>query len=272
MTRRPPEASLQGRPDTSTPGRLVAHRGASRIAPENTLAAFRMAAKQGVAWLEFDISLLGDGTAVVHHDATLDRCSDATGPLDQLTAADLPGIDAGGWFGTQYSGEPLATLEQSLDLFAELDLSGNLEMKPHEAPPEPMAQAVAAALDKHPWARARILVSSFNLGALKALRRLMPDQPLAVLYENPPANWPEVLAELRACSLHIWHEFLTMEILAQAQEHGYHVRAYTIIEPPLMEPFRDRGLTGVITDHPPLFIDDPAWAAWAGVSAERPPG
>jgi glycerophosphoryl diester phosphodiesterase len=271
MTHRPHNASPQGRPDTSTPGRLVAHRGASRVAPENTLTAFRLAAQQGVGWLEFDISLLGDYTAVVHHDATLDRCSDATGPLDRLTAADLAGIDAGAWFGAQYAGEPLATLEQALDLFAEMDLSANLEMKPHDAPPEPMAQAVATALGERPWAGGRILVSSFNLGALEALRRLIPDQPLAVLYEDPPTNWPEVLAGLRACSLHIWHEFLTMEILAQAREHGYHVRVYTINEPPLMEPFREAGLTGVITDHPPLFLNDPAWAAWAWVNAEHPP-
>jgi glycerophosphoryl diester phosphodiesterase len=266
----PPDLSLHGRPDTSTPGHIVAHRGASRIAPENTLIAFRLAARQGARWLEFDVSLLGDGTAVVHHDATLERCSDAAGPLDQLTATDLAGIDAGRWFGVQFAGEPLATLGQALDLIAELGLSANLEMKPHGAPPEPMAQAVAAALDNHPWARARILVSCFNLGALEVLRRLMPDQPLAVLYKNPSADWPEVLAALRACSLHIWHEFLTKEILAQAQEHGYHLRVYTINEPPLMEPFRDGGLTGVITDHPPLFIDDPAWTAWAGVNANHP--
>jgi glycerophosphoryl diester phosphodiesterase len=262
MTCQPLNASQQGRPDTSTPGRLVAHRGASRVAPENTLTAFRLAAQQGVGWLEFDVSLLGDGTAVVHHDATLDRCSDATGPLDRRTAADLAGIDAGSWFCAQYAGEPLTTLEQALDLVAELDLSANLEMKPHDAPPGPMAQTVAAALVKRPWASGRILVSSFDFGALEALRRLMPNQPLAVLYEDPPADWPGVLAALRACSLHIWHEFLTSEILAQTREHGYHVRVYTINEPPLMEPFREAGLTGVITDHPPLFLDDPAWAAW----------
>jgi glycerophosphoryl diester phosphodiesterase len=263
MISQPPDANLHGRPDTSTRGRIVAHRGASRVAPENTLAAFRLAAGQGARWFEFDVSQLGDGTPVLHHDATLDRCTDATGPLDRRIAADLAGIDAGRWFGTQFTGEPLATLEQALDLIGEFDLSANLEMKPHGAPPEPIARTVATALGTRPSAHARILVSSYDLGALEALRRLMPEQPLAVIYKDPPADWPQALAALGACSLHIRHQYLTGEILAQARAHGVHVRVYTINEPTLMEPFRAAGLTGVITDHPPLFLDDPAWAAWA---------
>ncbi len=251
------------RPDTDTPGRIVAHRGASRVAPENTLAAFRLASRLGTRWLEFDVSLLGDDTPILHHDATLERCTDATGPLDRLTAADLAGIDAGIWFGAQYAGEPLATLEQALDLIEELGLSANLEMKLHDGAPEQIAGAVVEALDSRPWARDRILVSSYGLGALEALRRLMPDQPLAALYRNPPADWPEALAALGACSLHIRHERLTRKILSQARAQGVHVRVYVINEPPRMEWFRTAGLTGVITDHPPLFLDDPAWAAWA---------
>lgn len=263
----PPGPTLNGRPDTSTRGRVIAHRGASRIAPENTLSAFRLAAGLGARWLEFDVSPLGDGTPVVHHDQTLDRCTDATGPLERLTAADLAGIDAGQWFGRRFRGEPLATLEQALDLIAELGLSANLEIKPQDAPPQPIARAVADALARRAWTRDRILVSSYHIGALEALRRVMPDQPLAVLYDDPPADWPAVLTALDACSLHIWHEFLTAAILTRAREHGFHVRVFTVNEPPRMRRFRAAGLTGVITDHPPLFLDDPAWAAWAETQA-----
>ena len=267
MTTTDPTPSHHGRPDTSTLGRIVAHRGASRVAPENTLAAFREASRQGARWLEFDVSLLGDDTPVVHHDETLERCTDGTGPLARLSATDLAGIDAGSWFGARYAGEPLATLDQALDLFDELGFSANLEMKPHDAPPDPMAQAVAAALGQRPWARTRILVSSFDLDTLQALRRLMPDQPLAVLYEDPPADWPDALAALSASSLHIWYEHLTRAVLDQACARGFHVRVYTINEPERMVPLRGAGLTGVITDHPPLFLDDPAWAAWADSQA-----
>ena len=258
------------RPDTDTRGRIVAHRGASRDAPENTLTAIRLAARLGASWLEFDVSLLGDATPVLHHDETLERCTDATGPLERLGAADLAGIDAGRWFGAQYAGEPLATLAQALDLIEALDLSANLEMKTHGAPPERVARAVAEALAGRPWTRTRILVSSFRPGALEALRRLMPDQPLAVLYRDPPAGWPEVLASLGACSLHLRQQFLSREILARARAHGFHVRVFTVNDPPRIEPFRAAGLAGVFTDHPPLFLDDPEWAAWAREQADRP--
>jgi len=253
---------LNGRPDTDTPGRIVAHRGASRVAPENTLAAFRIAAAQGARWVEFDASLIGDGTAVLHHDGTLDRCTDRSGPLAALSAADLGGIDAGGWFGPEHAGEPLATLDQALALICALGLSANLEMKPHDAAPEAMAAAVATALAPHPWTRRRILVSSFDHAALASLRPLMPDQPLAMLYEDPPEDWPAVLAGLGACSLHISHKHLTDAVLTRAAAEQVHVRVYTINEPARMARFRGAGLTGVITDHPPLFLDDPDWAAW----------
>lgn len=251
------------RPCTSTPGRIVAHRGASRAAPENTLAAFRLAADQGARWIEFDVSLIGDGTPVILHDATLERCTDHRGPLARLAADDLAAIDAGGWFGPDFAAEPLPTLVATLDLIAGLGLSANLEMKPHDDPPEAMAEAVEAALAARPWSGARILVSSFDLAALEALRRRMPQQPIAVLYEAPPTDWPARLAELQAGSLHIRHRHLTAELLATAAAEGIAVRVYTVNDPALMAPFRDAGLTGVITDHPPLFLDDPAWAAWA---------
>jgi glycerophosphoryl diester phosphodiesterase len=250
------------RPDTSTPGRIVAHRGARQVAPENTLSAFRAAAQQGARWLEFDVSLLGDGTAVLHHDETLDRCTDARGPLTAIAAGDLARIDAGSWFGPAFRGEPLPTLEQGLEVIGELGLSANLEMKPHDAEPEPIARAVAQALARRPWTEARILVSSYDLGALSALRALLPSQPLAVLYDQPPSDWPDRLGALRASSLHIWYEFVTADVLARAAADRFHVRVVTINEPDRMLPFRAQGLTGVITDHPPLFLDDPAWRAW----------
>jgi len=252
---------FHGRPDTGPFPRIIAHRGASRVAPENTLSAFRIAAQQGARACEFDVSLLGDGTPVMHHDGTLDRCTDGNGPLSALAAGDLAGIDSGSWCGPAFAGEPLATLDQGLELIDELGFLANLEMKPHEAPPEPMAEAVARALKARPWTRTRIVVSSFDLGALAALRRRMPDQPLAVLYEEPPADWPQALAALGASGLHIWRDFVTPGVLAAAREAGFHVRVYTVNDPASMAPHR-AGLAGIITDHPPLYFDDPDWAAW----------
>lgn len=250
-------------PRTARPGRIMAHRGASQVAPENTLAAFRIARAQGADWFEFDVSLLGDGTPVVHHDATLERCTSGTGPLTGIGQSDLARIDAGGWFDPAFTGEPLPTLDAALNLIAGLGFSANLEMKPQGAPPGPLAEQVAMALAARPWAAERIVVSSFDFEALVALRGLAPGQPLAMLWEAPPPDWPAWLRRIGAEALHIWWKDLTLDLLDEALAEDTRLRVYTANDPVAMAPFRRPGLTSVITDHPPLYFDDPDWAAWA---------
>jgi glycerophosphoryl diester phosphodiesterase len=255
------------RPAVADPGRVVAHRGASRVAPENTLAAFRAAAGQGVRWIEFDTCLLGDGTPVVFHDPTLDRCTNAKGPLSAIGRDDLGRVRAGRLHGLLHGGrfadEPIPTLEATLDLIEELGLCANLEIKPHANPRGETAAAVVEALRGRPWARERIVTSSFDLTELAAFRRALPEAPLAVLYTRPPRDWRARLAELDAEALHVQFDKLTSKVLAEAAEHGFRVRVYTINDPQRVARFRGQGLTGVITDHPPLFLEDPDWGAWA---------
>lgn len=250
-------------PRTATPGRIVAHRGASRVAPENTLAAFRAAAAQGAAWVEFDISLLGDGTAVLHHDACFDRCSDRAGPLAHATAADLAAIDAGTWFGPAFAGEPVAPLEAALDLIGALGLSANLEMKQHDATPDAIAGRVAEALARRPWTARRVIVSSFEHGTLAALRQRLPAQPLALLWEEAPAGWVEAARALDAAAIHLDWQRCEPALIGEAAAAGLEVRLYTLNDPAQARAFREAGVTGIITDHPPLYLADPDWAAWA---------
>ncbi|MBY8976336.1 hypothetical protein KHP62_10995 [Rhodobacteraceae bacterium NNCM2] len=250
-------------PTTSDPGRIIAHRGASRMAPENTLAAFREAHSQGVSWIEFDVSLIGDGTPIIHHDGTLDRCTNQSGPITSITAGDLPGITAGGWFSPRYSDEPLPRLDAALDLIGELDLYANLEIKTHDEAPERIAGVVETHLAQYSWSRDRIVVSSFEIPTLEAFRRLSPEQPVAVLWSDPPTGWQEVTRRLSASALHIDYRSITSELLLEAKREGLDLRVYTINQPDLMVPFRQAGLTSVITDHPPLFLEQPEWKAWS---------
>ncbi|MFK7945519.1 MAG: glycerophosphodiester phosphodiesterase family protein [Paracoccaceae bacterium] len=251
------------KPNVTDPGRVIAHRGASQTAPENTLAAFRAAAAQGAWWAEFDVSLLGDGTPVVHHDATLDRCTSARGPLTGITAVDLPGISAGVRHGPAFAAEPLPTLGEVLDLLEELDFYANLELKPHDGEVGALSAAVIGELSRRAWTQDRIITSSFGLAELSAFRASLPDVPVAVLYDRPPNDWRQVLDELNAAALHLKFTYLTESLLREASSFGIDVRVFTVNKPGLMEPFRDRGLTSVITDHPPLFLDSPEWARWA---------
>lgn len=258
---------MNQRPRPEDPGRVIAHRGASQVAPENTLAAFRAAHGQGAHWVEFDVSLLGDGTAVIFHDGTLDRCTDATGPLTSIGQGDLERIRAGSLFGPAFADEPLPRLEAVLDLLEELGLHANVELKTHRDLPGhrtgALAAAVAGALASRPWALARMTVSSFDEDELAAFREAMPDMAVALLVEEPPADWRARLTRLRAEALHLDFTHLRQSLLSEARAFGFRVRVYTINQPELMEPFRELGLTGVITDHPPLFLEDAAWADWA---------
>lgn len=256
-------ASAAPGPAVAEPGRVIAHRGASRVAPENTLAAFRAAAGQGARWIEFDVCLLGDGTPVVFHDPTLDRCTDAKGPLSGIGRADLGRIRAGARHGPRFADERIPSLEATLDLIDELGLFANLELKPHANPRGATAEAVVRALRPRPWAAARIVTSSFDLDELCAFRQALPQAPVAVLCTRPPRDWRRRLQAVRAEALHLRFDKLTPRLLADARAAGYAVRVYTINQPELMVPFRGLGLTSVITDHPPLFLDDPAWASWA---------
>ena len=252
-------------PNVTDPGRIIAHRGASRRAPENTLAAFRSAADQGAIWVEFDVSLLGDGTPVLHHDATLDRCTSSTGPLSAVSVAELPGLDAGTWFSDLFRGEPLPTLTNGLDLLEELGLYANLEIKPHELDPEHVAKTVSHLLSEKEWTRKRIIVSSFSVPALETVRIHLPDQPIAVLWKSPPTGWQETVHQLKAAAIHVNYRALHSDLLLETRTAAVDLRVYTINRPEVVEIFRDQGLTGVITDHPPLFLEDPAWREWSQV-------
>ncbi|MEM1277598.1 MAG: glycerophosphodiester phosphodiesterase family protein [Pseudomonadota bacterium] len=249
-------------PRTSDPGRLIAHRGASQVAPENTLAAFRAAAAQGVHWIEFDVTLLGDDLPVIHHDATLDRCTDRQGAILRLGAGDLAGIDAGKRF-PDFAGEPIPTLQDTLELIDALDLYANLELKLNDAQPKTLARKAADALSHWDWATDRILVSSFDHETLMHFRAIRPEQPIAALWEDTPKDWRDTTTALTACGIHMDYRNLRLELLDDVLQEGLDLRVYTINKPALMAPFRDRGLTGVITDHPPVFQSDAKWSAWA---------
>ncbi len=239
--------------------RIVAHRGASRAAPENTLSALRAAAEAGARAVEVDVSLLGDGTAVLHHDATLDRCTDAEGPLLAIGRGDLARIDVGLWFGPGFRGERVATLGEALEVTDGLGLAANLELKPHGADPGPLAEAVADALDAYEGPP--VVVSSFDPGALAAFRRTS-SRPIAMLWDAPPADWPARLAEIGAGALHVAHPAADAALLAEAAAARVALRVYTLNDPGAVH-LRQPTLAGLITDDPALFLADPGWAAWA---------
>ena len=234
---------------------VQAHRGASAIAPENTIAAFRAARDQGARWVELDVALLADGTPVVIHDVKLDRTTNRQGSLGAITAADLSGIDAGGWFGTEFRNEPLSTLPQVLDALAEFGLNVNVEIKQHEHHKSlsQLTDTVHGCLRDH-GSRTRMMISSFDAECLKAMHRLDTSYELAMLWNDLPPEWLGLLDAIPATAVHLHYRSLSFKTLDLARERGIAVRAWTCNNPDQMEPFWAEGLAAVITDDPRLFL------------------
>ena len=147
--------------------RIIGHRGAAAVAPENTLASFRAAAALGVRWVEMDVSVLADGAPVIFHDEELERCSNGRGRLTEVDFAYVQQLDAGCWFAPQFSGERIPTLSEALQEIQRLGMGLNLEIK-HDGPG--LERLVASVLTTlaHEWRDSdKLLLSSFNHQALR---------------------------------------------------------------------------------------------------------
>lgn len=234
---------------------VQAHRGASAVAPENTIAAFRAAAEQGAVWVEIDVALLADGTLVVIHDDSVDRTTSGSGNLGVLTRADLGRLDAGAWFDARFAGERLSTLEETVVALGELGLSANVEIKHHQHH-RSLDQLVAAVHQAISQRRpeTRIMISSFDPEALSAMHALEPGLQMAMLWSELPADWEARLAAIPATTIHLNYKALSVGFLEKARARGIKVRAWTSNDPVELMSFWGAGLAGVITDNPKVYL------------------
>ncbi|KKB76973.1 glycerophosphodiester phosphodiesterase [Devosia soli] len=235
---------------------VQAHRGASAVAPENTLAAFRAAAEQGALWVELDVALLGDNTLVVIHDDSVDRTTSGQGSLGDLTAGDIASLDAGSWFDPKFSGERLPTLEQVIGVLGELGLSANVEIKQHKHHKSlaHLVHAVQAAIVGR-GSKTEIMISSFDPEALKAMHVLEPGLEMAMLWSSPPPDWEELLKAIPSKTIHLNYKALSIGFLEETTRKDIKVRAWTSNNPSELISFWGAGLAGVITDNPKLFLE-----------------
>jgi glycerophosphoryl diester phosphodiesterase len=175
---------------------ILAHRGASAYAPENTLAAFRLAIEQGADWLELDVQQTGDGHLVVFHDLRVERTTNGRGALRDLTLEQVRQLDAGSWFGPRFAGERVPTFEEVVALAREAGVRIFPEVKDPRFYPG-IEERVAATLRAYEY-EDRTIVQSFDAGSLERLRELNPRLRLAALYtrDNPLREDPPGRAEV----------------------------------------------------------------------------
>lgn len=233
------------------PGPLViAHRGASGHAPENTLAAFRMARELGADGVELDVRLTRDGEVVVFHDENLRRVARREAPIHALTLTELRRLDVGGWFHAAFGGERVPTLAEVFDAIPGLLV--NVEIKAEISDdPRRLCAAVASLLRGQP--EGRVLVSSFHPGALWAFRRY--DRTTAVGYlhhaeQSLPLRraWPARLVCPNA--MHPDKKLLSPAYVARARQQQRRVFVWTVNEEAEISAALAAGADGVITNYP----------------------
>lgn len=245
------------RPGTFPPlreTRVIAHRGGAANAPENTLAAMRKSARLGVTWVEIDVALLGDGTAVLFHDDTLERCTDGRGRLADCAVVDLERLDAGGWFAPEFSGERSPTLAQALAEAEALGLSLNMELKVHGREGEALVDTIVNVFSDSGFPPDRTFVSCFDHGLIEILRRVYPTLPRGLLYRELAQGWRETAEHCGASSIIADHRYVGGAEIAAVRSAGRKAYVYTVNDPACVEALWDAGLTGVITDRPQSFL------------------
>lgn len=245
---------------------IIAHRGASAVAPENTMAAFRLALKVNADGIEFDVRLTKDGVPVVIHDEDLKRTGGVSKKVANLTLSELKQIDVGHWFtktNVNFAGEPVPTLLEVFDLFRPTSSLLYLEMKSDSAHREELAQTCCAAL-RHSGLKSRVIVECFDLEALKTIKELDSEIKTAALFE-PGLKNPAVLIDarklidkalaVRADEIALARQLANVRTVDAARAVGLNVVVWTVDDPKWIARARARSITALISNNPQSMIE-----------------
>lgn len=256
-----------------TPPLVVAHRGASGLTPENTLAAFRLALELGAPGVECDVHLSADGCPVIIHDDRLERTTSGHGAVAALTLDELRHLDAGLWFGRQFAGERIPTLEEALEvcagrawLFVELKPGGG----------SPLVAAVLAVLAASP-ARDVALIS-FDPQLVKDVAQRRPDLPVGLLItaghvaQFGPEQAVHAASALGAGILAPHFSAAGETLIHHAHAAGLSVSVWTVDDPATMTRLAALGVDAITTNRPDVAIQRLAFDQAASQAAASPAG
>ncbi|MFI8685891.1 glycerophosphodiester phosphodiesterase [Rossellomorea sp. NPDC077527] len=236
--------------------KLFAHRGVSGEAPENTLAAFKAAAESGAHGIELDVQLSKDGQIVVIHDETIDRTTNGTGYVKDMTWEQLRTYDAGSWFHPSFKGESIPSLEEVLDVVTAHHDSMiiNIELKNDQIDYPQLEEKVLDLLDEKGM-KEQTIISSFNPESLRRVRQLDPDIEIGFLFEGIPANILDRIKPLQVNALHCDASFAQSPTGRIVMEMGMPLRVFTINTMEEFQLVKKAGVEVVMTDYPGLFLD-----------------
>lgn len=233
---------------------IIAHRGASGHAPENTLAAFKLAATHGATAVELDVMISADGVAFVHHDDGLGRCTNGQGYLCSHPAAYLDTLKASNDM-QGFSDEPLPRFSDVLDMLIEHGMALNVEIKPTPGLEVPTAKATCELL-KAKWPNdLPLVISSFSREALRPCMQWLPDVPRALIVCAVPDNWQEELNLIDARNLHCAGELLQANDAKAIVEAGFGLYCFTVNDNDRADELFAMGVNGVFSDYPKNLLE-----------------
>ena len=232
----------------------IAHRGAGRLAPENTLAAFRLGAQHGWRMFECDAKLSSDGVVFLLHDATLERSTDGAGSAGARPWGELAQLDAGSWLGRAWAGEPIPTLASVARFCLRNGYHLDIEIKPTPGLEAATGHAVAA-LAARLWqgAAAPPLLTSFQPAALAAAAQTAPQLPRGLLLDALRDGWLEQARQLGCVAVVCQHALWDAGTVGQVRAAGLRALSYTVNDEWAAERLIRLGTDGVVTDRVDLF-------------------
>lgn len=230
---------------------IIAHRGASGHAPENTIAAFKKAIVLGATFIETDLQLTRDARLVAIHDDTVDRTTNGQGKVHDQTLAVLRRLDAGSWFGSEYTGERIPTLEEILEFTKKNDVVFYLEIKPGGS--WGGEHALVGAL-RESGEVARVVVISFDPVILTSVRKIEPTLMTGILYEGQLADPINTAIEVGARQIVVRGDLVTPAMIEQARKKDLQVVCWTINHPAHIRMLVAAGVDGIMSDYPDRLI------------------
>ena len=241
---------------------VIAHRGFSAKAPENTLAAIELAIAAGAHMVEVDVGFSADDQLVLIHDEDLDRTTSGRGPVRSQTLASLRSFDAGAWFAPEFAGESIPLLEEALDRVRGR-IPINVEIKAdavdprrNELPPTGIEARVLEAVRERGMFE-QVLFSSFHPLALWRLRRFEPAAKTASLRHaahHGNRSPREILDEVGSAALHVADAELDDRLIAGCHAEGIPLRVYTVNDAERFLELAALGIDAVFTDDPARLL------------------
>lgn len=234
---------------------IIAHRGASAYAPENTMPSFRKALALGAEGIELDVQMTKDGYLVVIHDESIDRTSNGAGRVVDMTFEELRQFDYGKWFAPEFTGEPIPLLQEVLTLLRDWDGVLNIEIKNNEIPYPGIEEKLIKMIRQNDFSE-RVIFSSFNHEGIRRVHEMAPKARTGLLYSFSLSKVPYQQAPGYGTNgVHPYYMSVNDKMVRFCHDNGLAVNPYTVDKPAAIKRLIHLGVDGIITNQPNVAIE-----------------